>query len=73
MPRNLRAAEGVARDWRNKLLSDTDWLVTRHRDEKDEGTGTTLTAKQFKELLRYRKALRDWDKVSAFPAPPQLP
>jgi hypothetical protein len=40
-------------------------LVTRHRDEKDEGSGTTLTAKQFKDLLKYRKALRDWDIVSA--------
>jgi hypothetical protein len=48
-------------------------LVTRHRDEKDEGSGTTLTAKQFKGPLKYRKALRDWDKVSALPAKPVLP
>ena len=73
MRRNLTANPEQKKARRNQLLADTDWLVTRHRDEKDEGSGTTLTAKQFKELLRYRKALRDWDKVSAFPAPPQLP
>lgn len=72
MRRNLTGNPEQKKARRNQLLSDTDWLVTRHRDEKDEGSGTTLTAKQFKELLRYRKALRDWDKVSALPAKPQF-
>lgn len=70
MRRNLSGNPEQKTARRNALLAETDWLVTRHRDEKDEGSGTTLTAKQFKELLRYRKALRDWDKVSPLPAKP---
>lgn len=70
MRRNLTGNPEQKKGRRDQLLSETDWLVTRHRDEKDEGGGTTLTAKQFKELLRYRKALRDWDKVSALPVRP---
>ena len=70
MRRNLTANPEQKKARRNQLLADTDWLVTRHRDEKDEGSGTTLTAKQFKDVLRYRKALRDWDKVSPLPVKP---
>jgi hypothetical protein len=73
MRRNLTGSSEQQKAKRNKLLADTDWIVTRHRDEKDEGTGTTLTAKQFKAVLAYRKALRDWDKVSPLPAAPELP
>lgn len=73
MRRNLTGKPEQKKGRRDQLLSETDWLVTRHRDEKDEGSGTTLTAKQFKELLRYRKALRDWDKVSALPVRPEPP
>ena len=71
MRRNLTGSPEQKKAQRNKLLADTDWIVTRHRDEKDEGSGTTLTAKQFKAVLAYRKALRD--QVSPLPAAPELP
>lgn len=71
---------------RNQMLSDTDWLVARHRDELDEGESslmaareedhTTLTDAQYKALQAYRSRLRaiteheDWPRVS-FPVKPQ--
>ena len=73
MRRNLTGNQEQKKARRNRLLADTDWLVTRHRDEKDEGTGTTLTAKQFKAVLAYRKALRDWVGTGPVPTPPELP
>lgn len=72
MRRNLTGNPGQKKALRDQKLAETDWLVTRHRDEKDEGSGMTLTAKQFKDLLKYRKALRDWDKVSPLPAKPAI-
>lgn len=60
---------------RDASLRTTDWLVSRHQDEKLIGDGTTLTAEQFAVLLKYRQALRDsselpgWPNV-ALPAPP---
>jgi len=44
------------RDFR---LSTTDWLVTRHNEEKLLGVSTTLTESQFTQLLNYRQALRN--------------
>ncbi|MBH9723926.1 phage tail protein [Burkholderia contaminans] len=60
---------------RDASLRATDWLVSRHQDEKLIGDGTTLTAEQFAVLLKYRQALREsselpgWPNV-ALPAPP---
>lgn len=50
--------------------------MTRHRDEQELGRGTTLTAKQYLELLEYRQALRDWPASDSFPemtARPSIP
>lgn len=44
---------------RNNRLDKTDWMITRHTDEELLGDGTSLTDKEFKALLLYRKALRD--------------
>lgn len=55
------------RVWRNSELQSTEWLVARHRDEQDIGSGTTLTTAQFAELLGYRQALRDWPQGDDFP------
>ncbi|MBT9266035.1 phage tail assembly chaperone [Pseudomonas sp. MG-9] len=46
--------------WRTARLSESDWLVSRHRDELDAGSDTSLSSKQFSRLLAYRQALRDW-------------
>lgn len=46
-------------DERNMLLNSTDWLVTRHSEEKLLGADTTLSESQFTKLLVYRQQLRD--------------
>lgn len=61
------------RAWRDREVSSTEWLVTRHRDEQDMQMATTLTAEQFAELLVYRQALRDWPQSQAFPDAEQRP
>ncbi|WP_226111512.1 phage tail assembly chaperone [Burkholderia vietnamiensis] len=68
----LAAAMRAARD---AALRATDWLVSRHQDEKVLGDGTTLTADEFALLLKYRQSLREcsdmpgWPNV-ALPSPP---
>lgn len=52
---------------RDQLLLSTDWLVNRHREQQDAGTGTTLTEDQFQELLRWRSALRRLPSTEGFP------
>lgn len=66
----LQTAE---RKWRDGVISSTEWLVTRHRDELDMQQATTLTAEQFTALLTYRQALRDWPQSEAFPDTQQRP
>jgi hypothetical protein len=62
---------------RDGAISDTDWLVIRHRDEVEIGAGTSLTADQYRSLQAYRKALRDlptsagWPDID-LPAPPDF-
>ncbi|MGH8329937.1 MAG: phage tail assembly chaperone [Pseudomonas fluorescens] len=69
----------VERYWRDAQLAATDGVVTRHRDEVEEGVATTLTAGQYTELQGYRRQLRDWPQGAEFPlaehrplAPPWL-
>ncbi|HDR9225286.1 phage tail assembly chaperone [Burkholderia vietnamiensis] len=65
----------VKRAERDAALHASDWLVSRHQDEKALGDGTTLTADQFALLLKYRQSLREcsdmpgWPNV-ALPMPP---
>ncbi len=56
-----------ARTKRDAALTACEWLVIRHRDQTDAGAGTTLTAAQYKELLTYRQALRDWPTTTGWP------
>lgn len=44
---------------RDQKLYETDWMVTRHRDQTDAMITTSLTGEQFQKLLTYRQALRD--------------
>ncbi|WP_406821150.1 phage tail assembly chaperone [Pseudomonas sp. KnCO4] len=57
----------IERRWRDERLLASDGLVTRHRDERDIGVVTTLSEKQFSELLEYRQSLRNWPQADAFP------
>lgn len=72
----LAAAERV---WRDRQLASTDPLVSRHRDEIEEGGLTSITPGQYAELQGYRRLLRDWPQGEQFPlidhrpiAPPWL-
>jgi len=69
----------VERAWRNRQLSLTDEMVTRHRDELEDGGETTLSVERYAELQAYRRALRNWPEAGDFPlnehrplAPPWL-
>ncbi|WP_241190700.1 phage tail assembly chaperone [Pseudomonas chlororaphis] len=63
-PEQLAADE---RKWRDLEVFGSDALVARHRDEVEQGSGTTLTESQYKELQGYRQLLRDWPEHEAFP------
>lgn len=64
------SAEDLAtfeRDWRDQRLFETDGVLTRHRDEIEDGSETTLTSAQYTELQAYRRALRSWPDAGEFP------
>ncbi|KWC13804.1 phage tail assembly chaperone [Burkholderia ubonensis] len=57
----------LMRNKRDSAMESTDWLVSRHQDEKLIGSGTTLTAAQFATLIKYRQALRDISAADGWP------
>lgn len=57
----------VERAWRNNQLSMTDGVVTRHRDELEDGAETTLSTEQYAGLQAYRRSLRNWPESGEFP------
>ena len=52
---------------RKTLLTRSDWIVSRHLEEKMTGKDHTLSEEQFIEFLNYRQELRDITKLEAFP------
>jgi len=66
-PLDAEALAAVERAWRNAQLALTDPLVSRHRDEVEEGSETSLAAEQYAELQSYRRQLRDWPQGTQFP------
>nr|WP_273829679.1 MULTISPECIES: phage tail assembly chaperone [Pseudomonas] len=64
---SAQATQDIERAWRNKMLESTQWLIIRDNEELEMGEGTTLNTEQFKELLAYRQALRDWPSAADFP------
>ena len=52
---------------RNSLLIKSDWIVTRHLEEKMTGKDHTISEEQFVEFLNYRQELRDITKLEDFP------
>ncbi|MBO0491665.1 hypothetical protein J1G37_01045 [Pseudomonas sp. Marseille-Q1929] len=63
------AEDVVAREqaWRGYALSSVKWLRERHRDQLEIEVDPTLSEAQFKALLVYMQALRDWPQSSDFP------
>ncbi|ROL86569.1 phage tail assembly chaperone [Pseudomonas protegens] len=55
------------RQWRDAELTSVMWLRERHRDQLEVEAPATLTVEQFKELLVYMQALRDWPQSPDFP------
>lgn len=68
MPPSADELATRARSERDALLSGTQWLVDRHRDELDDGAATTLSADLFAALQAYRRALRGITGQPGFPA-----
>ncbi|MGC0151880.1 phage tail assembly chaperone [Chromobacterium vaccinii] len=62
-----------ARLQRDALLEETEWFVTRHRDQLEMSLPTTLTREAFGALLAYRQTLRDVPLQPAFPEAVQWP
>lgn len=57
----------IERQWRDGRLLATDGVVSRHRDELEEGQETTLNPAQYAELQAYRRDLRNWPEAGEFP------
>lgn len=66
-PLSAEVQAAVERAWRDAQLALTDPLVSRHRDEAEEGGSTSITPEQYTELQGYRRLLRDWPQGEQFP------
>ncbi len=66
-PPSAEDLAAVERAWRDQQLTETDGVVTRHRDEQEDAAATTLTAEQYPQLQAYRRALRAWPESGEFP------
>lgn len=55
------------RRWRDAELAAAVGLRDRHRDQLEIEVEPTLTGEQFRELLVYMQALRDWPQSPDFP------
>ena len=59
-------------DKRNNMLSNSDWIVTRHRDQVDAGLPTAFTDDQYSMVLQWRQALREMDfSIQSKPTAPE--
>lgn len=66
-PPSSEVLAAIERQWRDERLLATDGVVSRHRDELEEGIATTLTIEQYAELQAYRRLLRNWPEASEYP------
>ncbi|RBL67504.1 hypothetical protein C3E98_031590 [Pseudomonas sp. MWU13-2625] len=66
-PRTIDEVLDDAQRKRKRLLEESDRIVTRHRDQVDEGIETTLTDDQYRAFLRYRRELRDLPERTGYP------
>jgi hypothetical protein len=51
--------QNIINDESRRYLIDTDWMVIRHRDQIEQGTQTSLSDDEYKELLSNRQSKRD--------------
>jgi hypothetical protein len=63
-PDLLEQVEGVPqaekdRAWAKRFLKETDYKVTRHRDQVDLGCPTKLSAEEYMQLLLERQTARE--------------
>lgn len=65
--RSIAQLESECRSKRDTLLSETDWVVIRHRDEVEEVISTSLSPEEYSSMLSYRRDLRDITKQPGFP------
>lgn len=66
-PRTSEQLARIKRASRDQAISDTDWLVIRHRDEVESGAPTALTPDQYLALQAYRRLLRDLPANGSWP------
>lgn len=57
----LRSIQQIEKDNNTALnfLNDTDWMVTRHRDQLAMGIETSLNEEEYNNLLQQRQEARD--------------
>jgi len=72
-PVQLPDLQAQEREWRDSELMTATGMRDRHRDQLEIEVETTLPAEQFKELLLYMQALRDWPQSPDFPVLEQRP
>lgn len=65
-PTSAELAE-IERRWRDAELASAAGLRDRHRDQTEINVDTTISGEQFKEILLYMQALRDWPQSQDFP------
>ncbi len=54
-----RVAETVLRRRQIEFLMETDWMITRHRDQVELGVPTRMTDEEYKDLLLRRDKARE--------------
>ena len=63
----LPPSPDAEREWRDAELAEMVWLRDRHGDQLEIEVEPTLSGEQFRELLVYMQALRDWPQSPNFP------
>lgn len=65
-PTSAELAE-IERRWRDAELASAAGLRDRHRDQIEITVDTAISDVQFREILVYIQALRDWPQSDRFP------
>ena len=65
-PEHIMTEADKAKANRSVALHNVLWLVERHTQQRELGTGTTLTDSEYKHLLQYIEDLRNYPNISEF-------
>ena len=57
----------VARVWIDTTLKASENVVSEYRDARDLEEAPSITSEQFTELLKWRRAVREWPQVEGYP------